>query len=514
MPQFAVEIREPMDVEIYRAVPPEEAEANDKPMEVDCEPDDDEGTVIHLRNSDGSVRTFYEEPLPRDIPVGESAGELFDRVTKRELLNDALNFIGSFAMAKLNDDQQDLIRDLVVRTATHPGLQSDTEDEAPAPSSPSDHYRVTPLQCLLMMDVIAQSASTEFMSVYPVLLGVRIDPDLFHTTKLRTLQLRKERQEIQAADERARKIKAATPSQRAGPKGTSRGVGLDNDEEPLYKGIEGTVREKNKQIILESDDDLLVDLSIRWLDMLNASQLQRVKRALVKEEPVEDAKNEEISEPLAPPPKVAKKEQAEDTKKESIEQPEESKPAEKIKQETSDQSEEPQKEKAYYITGNEYDSVLRETEFCFEQPACELWCGFYNQGFPCYPDHKHMFWHTKYRRQGVPNHKHSWHTDTDEEISLMVVYIQRHYNENVLEMLKELGSTTAFDCADPRMHPFEQEKSESRTSTALTKIENDFQKLEAVIFKKCPLPVQLQKYQHNVDYEADDKRQPIGDRPL
>ena len=56
-------------------------------------------------------------------------------------------------------------------------------------------------------------------------------------------------------------------------------------------------------------------------------------------------------------------------------------------------------------TGNEDDSIFRELSKCFTNNYHEEWSGFYNQGYLASSQHRHMFWHVKYRETNEPTQR-------------------------------------------------------------------------------------------------------------
>ena len=101
------------------------------------------------------------------------------------------------------------------------------------------------------------------------------------------------------------------------------------------------------------------------------------------------------------------------------------------------------------ITGHESSSGLRNLKDCFSDGYYGEWAGFYNKSFPSSPNHRHMFWHLKYRTT-TEKHDHMWFEIPEEE--LMKEYINRHKDEDVGNLLNELRNRITYSCSDPRMH--------------------------------------------------------------
>ena len=339
-------------------------------------------------------------------------------------------------------------------------------------------------------------------------------------------------------------------------------------DEPIYKGIQDMEKEKKKSISMETEDDLLVDVAIQWFNMLSSNQKSRVKKTMeVKVELLEESslqQEESKQRNLFVPPPEPKQEEA----KESSSKGEESK-ASSSKGEEAKESVEFYKD--YNITGNEHGSVLRKLEGLCSPPTCNKWCGFYNQGFPCYPEHKHMFWHKKYRSidpHRTP-HKHHWHTETEE--FLLEQYLETHQGEHLTSTIPSLAKLLKYGCSDPRLHQRYEKEVTRRTVTARKKLEDDFQFVCGIIdehlrendkisyaavcmilagaylgagvmidrdpiypgrssrqlsvsfwnlgnwcrkiFERLPLPPQLEKYRNYMDSEIDENFERIGEKP-
>ena len=299
--------------------------------------------------------------------------------------------------------------------------------------------------------------------------------------------------------------------------------------------------------------------------------MERAVTAQEKEEEVEvEEEQKEPVEPTFPP-------QAEDSSKEETSVPpegslqkEESGESRKDSRDDTAPKQEPAK-RFYYgcdITGNEGDSVFRKLADCFTNNYQGEWAGFYNQGYPVSPQHRHMFWHVKYRAT-TDQHQNHWHSNTD--VGLMLEYIARHKDQLPLEELDAFKNTCEYGCSDPRLHPLHREHSEKAAMEAERRINDDFNTLTKVLesyiqehkvlpycfvlnclasrylgggsidpthmdeehpyrsspqfslmfwnlgngcrkrFEQCPLPERLQRFAPNIDYNIDHEHKPIGD---
>ena len=82
------------------------------------------------------------------------------------------------------------------------------------------------------------------------------------------------------------------------------------------------------------------------------------------------------------------------------------------------------------MSGNESSSVLQNLKDCFSDGYYGEWAGFYNKSFPSSPNHRHMFWHLRYRTT-TEKHDHMWYEIPEEE--LMKEYITTDTKVKMLE---------------------------------------------------------------------------------
>ena len=101
--------------------------------------------------------------------------------------------------------------------------------------------------------------------------------------------------------------------------------------------------------------------------------------------------------------------------------------------------------------------TCRKLSTCFSDGCHGEWAGFYNQGYPASTQHRHMFWHVKYRKTTRPHQNH-WYSDTDDQ--LMEECIARDKDEFQLQELEDIKNKIAYSCSDPRLHPRQQDHSE------------------------------------------------------
>ena len=148
---------------------------------------------------------------------------------------------------------------------------------------------------------------------------------------------------------------------------------------------------EDKHIILETDDDKLVECTLKWISMCNQNVQRKIKESFVKpEEGQEKEKDEE--EKIADEEKEEEKDTQEphvpaegSSEKEESAPPERSSEKEESGEKKTDiQDDETAPEvkpaiRLYYgqdITGNEDDSVFRKLKDCFSDGYHGEWAGF------------------------------------------------------------------------------------------------------------------------------------------
>ena len=254
-----------------------------------------------------------------------------------------------------------------------------------------------------------------------------------------------------------------------------------------------------------ADNSVLIDCTVQWMNMPNEDLQKRilervsfVKKEVEDEQDAEEEEEEVKKEPEVPPTtKVSISTQTdlpvEAPQSGSSQQREvpastaSSRQREEAKEERSindDDTAPPVKKPAtlvWYgqdISGNEEDSILRELSRRSSDDYHSIWAGFYNQGFPAFPNNRHMLWHKKYRQTNKP-HDMTWFKI--EEKHMMEAYIQRHEDENVMETLEDIKKNAEYSCADPRLHIRARETVTRFTNIATERHQEDFESLHKLI---------------------------------
>ena len=344
----------------------------------------------------------------------------------------------------------------------------------------------------LMMTALSDASFSTFMDQYAPQMGYEISWDKYHEFKLDIDKVLKDNEHLGAENFLGAEDPDMVDDDPTIPVPDLQGPGAGD---PEYKNTIESLNIEDKHIILETDDDKLVECTLKWISMCNKNVQQKIKDSFVKPEERQEEEKEDEEEEIV----VEEEEEEEkDTQEphvpaESSCEKEESAPPERSleKEESGEKQKDIQDDETapevkpatrlYYgqdITGNEDDSVFRKLKDCFSDGYHGEWAGFYNKGFPASSKHRHMFWHVKYRKTMSP-HQDSWYHLTDDQ--LMIEYIARHKDQQPLHELEELKNHIEYGCSDPRMHPLHQNKAEASSKEAERRIDDDFGNLTQVL---------------------------------
>ena len=156
----------------------------------------------------------------------------------------------------------------------------------------------------MLVVTIAAMHRDDFMERYPTLLDRVVDPEIYHTLHLECKTAKRK------YDEHYRKKEEQEmPDPRQEP----------TRPDVTYKNVQEVAREEKKIIQFESNDGLIVNTALQWLNMMTTQQRQRIGEQFTRKQKVkiEEVEDDEVKEPLVPPPeKPSGAEEKEDSSKE------------------------------------------------------------------------------------------------------------------------------------------------------------------------------------------------------
>ena len=303
---------------------------------------------------------------------------------------------GLFLVRQLKPEHRSILHEITLQGQTF--LNIDDLEGGP----PLQRGDISYFSLWLMVSVIADTPFKTFMDQYAPAIGYEISWDKYHEFKLDVEKVSKDNEHLSAENF----FEAEDPDLvDDGPNTPLPNLQGQANADPEYKNTVESLNIEDKHIILETDDDKLVECTLKWISVCNKNVQQKIKESFVKKEAKQEQEEEKEE--------VVVVEEEEDTKEpyvpaESSFEKEESAPPERSleKEESGEKKTDIQDDETapevkpaqrfYYgqdITGNEDDSVFRKLKDCFSDGYHGEWAGFYNQGYPVSSKRRHMFWH-------------------------------------------------------------------------------------------------------------------------
>ena len=395
---------------------------------------------------------------------------------------------GQFLIRQLKPEHRRILHEITLTSQTI--LQGDDLEGG----QPLQRGAISDFPLWLMMSALSDASFSKFMDQYAPMMGFQISYDKYHEFKLDIDKVLKDNEHIDADNFLDIEEPDLADDDPATPLPDLQGP---SRADPEYKNTVESLNIVDKHLILESDDDKLVECTLKRISMCNKNVQQKIKESFVKEEAKQE-EEEEKEEEIDVEEEKEEEEEEKDTQEPHVPSGSSLEKEEPAPPECSSEKEESGEKKTdiqndetapevkpahrfYYgqdITGNEDDSVFRKLKDCFTDGYHGEWAGFYNQGYPASSKHRHIFWHVKYRKSMSP-HKDYWYHLTDEQ--LMTECIARHKNQPPSQELDDLKNNIEYGCSDPRMHPLHQNRSEEASKEAERRIDDDFGNLTKVL---------------------------------
>eukprot|EP00435_Cladocopium_sp_Y103_P007060 s520_g2.t1 len=501
-----------------------------QPPEADADADQEEVPNVPLFEvkirEPKDTRSLEEEKVSKHKEGSEKSEESYEQVF---IYHSAEDRFGQFIMSHFSEEDQTCWKQLVL-CLRNVALN---DDEEPT-NLPQTLDEVSPWSATLMMEVIASEQFHTIMETWQPAMGMEISYDNMYELRLAATKVKLDTQDIHLhhfeEDAKPELPRPELEARYAGdPEFREREDLVNKPNNFAIEGEDDTLVDltvqwlsmfnqatmkviMNKMIKEEHQDTItlnkeeVVDLGSREDDeditdgiihlrnddgsMISPELAALFKEFVRKSKEAETKRLEEEKDPVLPPPEhinqhlATKEKEAENKPGSSLKKEEPSAPARSSQKEASSAkgkgSKKPQepKPKLFYvsdISGCEEDSVLRTLRNCFPDSQWEQWCGFYNRGYPQSEKHKHMFWHTQYRRQDIEFneiHEESWHQA--DEYTLMDEYIARFKDQDIESELEELRTSIAFGCSDPRLALRIRAQVERLTEKAEKKLQEDW----------------------------------------
>ena len=192
---------------------------------------------------------------------------------------------GQFLVRQLNHAQQRQLYDI---TLSSQNVLSREDLEGREPFQRGD---ISYLSLLMMLEVLAFESFSNFMEIYAPRMQYNISYGDYDEVKLALSTILENNRHITSANfedvEEPDLVDDDPNTPLPRPEGQFRG-------DPEYKGSVESLCHENKHIILETDDDDLVECTLKWLRMCNKNVQKKIMERVVKAEAKEEQKEEEV----------------------------------------------------------------------------------------------------------------------------------------------------------------------------------------------------------------------------
>ena len=141
------------------------------------------------------------------------------------------------------------------------------------------------------MSALADASFKTFMDQYVPMMGYEISWDKYHEFKLDIEKVLKDNEHIDADNFLDIEEPDLVDDDPETPLPDLQGQG---SADPEYKSTIESLNIEDKHIILETDDDKLVECTLKWISMCNKNVQQKIKESFIKEEAKQEEEEEEI----------------------------------------------------------------------------------------------------------------------------------------------------------------------------------------------------------------------------
>ena len=157
----------------------------------------------------------------------------------------------------------------------------------------------------MMMAVVADTPFGTFMDLYAPSIGYEISHEKYHEFKLDVEKVLKDNEHLSAENFFPAEDPDMADDDPTTPVPDLQGPGAGD---PEYKNTIESLNIEDKHIILETDDDKLVECTLKWISMCNKNVQQKIKDSFVKQEEGQEEERKDEEE------EIVVEEEEEDTK--------------------------------------------------------------------------------------------------------------------------------------------------------------------------------------------------------
>ena len=192
---------------------------------------------------------------------------------------------GQFLLRQLKPEHRRILHEI---TLTGQNVLRGDDLEGGQPLQRGD---ISYFSLLLMMTALAHAEFKTFMDHYAPAMGYEISYDQYHEFKLDIGKVLQDNEHITPDNFLDVEEPDLVDDDPETPLSDLQGQGR---ADPEYKNTIESLNVEDKHIILESDDDKLVECTLKWISMCNKNVQKKIKESFVKEEAKQEEEEEEI----------------------------------------------------------------------------------------------------------------------------------------------------------------------------------------------------------------------------
>ena len=236
-------------------------------LQVFVRPQEEKASGSHEREEEGVGSQEREETQPQ-----QDEDEILPDANPRRNPEDRQ---GLFLVRQLKPEHRRILQDITLA-----GQAILTGDDLEG-DQPLERGDISYFSLWLMMSALSDASFSTFMDQYAPMMGYEISYDTYHEFKLDIDKVLKDNEHLGAENFLGAEDPDLVDDDPNTPLPDLQGQSAGD---PEYKHTIESLNIEDKHIILETDDDKLVECTLKWISMCNKNVQQKIKDSFVKPE--------------------------------------------------------------------------------------------------------------------------------------------------------------------------------------------------------------------------------------
>ena len=244
-------------------------------LQVSVRPQEEKASGSHEREEEGVGSQEREETQP------QQEDEILPDANPRRNLEDRQ---GLFLFRQLKPEHRRILHDITLA-----GQRILPIDDLEG-GRPLERGDISYFSLWLMMSALSDASFSTFMEQYAPMMGYEISYDTYHEFKLDIDTILKDNEHLSAENFFGAEDPDMVDNDPNTPLPDLQGQSAGD---PEYKHTIESLNIEDKHIILETDDDKLVECTLKWISMCNQNVQQKIKDSFVKQEERQEKEDED-----------------------------------------------------------------------------------------------------------------------------------------------------------------------------------------------------------------------------